>query len=164
MSQTISPSRCSYYSITKWPRNIDPFNTSIEIYLAQESNSASFYTGKISVKRLPIEFVTDLDPSKRMNLACSVLGENPKFIDFELLFFDATGKPNSFFSPSTRAESLNDTDVGSLNGDQLVSSHGAEVAVERVSETKAYSNHIKNLNLKLENVLSGKLFRLKIFH
>ena len=101
------------------------------------------------MKCLPIEFVTDLDPSKRMNLECSVLGKNPKFIDFELLFFDATGKPNFVFSSSTRAESLNNTGVCSLNGDQLASSHGAEVAVEKVSETKAYSNHIKKSELEI---------------
>ena len=51
-----------------------------------------------------------------------------------------------------------------MNGDCLTPSHGAEVAVEIVRGTKAYSNHIKNLNLKLETFLSGKIFILKIFH
>ena len=67
--KVFSPSRCSHSSIEKWSRNIDPFNTSIDGSMAQESNSASFYTDKISVKCLPGEVVTDLDPSKRMNFA-----------------------------------------------------------------------------------------------
>ena len=84
------------------------------------------------MKSLPGEVVTDLDPSKRMNLASSVLSESRKCIDFGLLSFNATGKLKSVFALSTRAKSLNGTGGGSLNGDWLASSHG----FERVSETK----------------------------
>ena len=97
--EVFCPSRCSHSSIEKWPRNIEPLNNSIDGYLAQNRNSTSFYTDKISVKRLPGEIVTDLDPSKRMNFASSVLGESPKFMDFGLSSVNATGKPNSVFPP-----------------------------------------------------------------
>ena len=68
------PSRCSHSSIAKWSRNINPFNTYADGSLAQEINLTSFYTYKISVKRLPGEVITDLDPSKRMNFTSSVFG------------------------------------------------------------------------------------------
>ena len=86
-------------------------------------------------------------------------------MDVGLSSVNATGKSKSVFPLSTGAESLNGTRAESLNGDWLASSHGIlEVATERVRETKAYSNHIKNLNLELEKFLGGKIFRLKIFH
>ena len=47
-----------------------------------------------------------------------------------------------------------------MNSYELMSSH----VIERVSEKKAYSNIIKNLNLRLGKFLSGKIFRLKILH
>ena len=61
----------------------------------------------MGVKSLPGEIVTDLDPSKRVNLARSVLSKNPKFINFGLPSFNAKYKPNFAFSPSTRAKPLN---------------------------------------------------------
>ena len=98
---------------------------------------------------LPGEVVTDLDPSKQMNIANSVLREIEKFIDFGLSSFNAADKPNSAFAPSTRAESLNRTRGGRLKGDWLACSHG----FVRVSETKAYSNLIQNSKLETRQVL-----------
>ena len=121
-----SPSRGSNSSFAKWSRNIDPLNTAIDGSLTQEHNSTSFCFDKISAKCLPGEFFTDLDRNKRMNLASSVLGKRPKFIDFGLSSFNATSKPNSVLSPSTRAEILNGTEGGILNGDWITSSHGFE--------------------------------------
>ena len=103
------PSQCSHYSIAKWSRKIEPFNTSIDVSLVQELNLTSFYTYKINVKHLPDEVVNDLDPSKQMNFASSVLGESPKFMDFGLFSVNVTGKSNSVFAPSIRAEILNGT-------------------------------------------------------
>ena len=98
--EVFSPIRGSNSSFAKCSRNFDPLNTSIDGSLAQERNLASFFTDKISVKRLPGEVVTYLDPSKRMNFESSVLGKSPKFIDFGLSSANAMGKPNSvFFSP-----------------------------------------------------------------
>ena len=107
--EVFSPIHCSHSSFAKWSSSIDPFNSAIYRSPYQERNSTSFCTDKISVKSLPGEVVTDLDQSKRINFASSVLGESPKFIDFGLLSVNATGKPNSVFDPSTRAENLNDT-------------------------------------------------------
>ena len=100
------------------------------------------------MKSLPGEIVTDLDTSKWVNLASSVLSESPKFINFGLPFFNATGKPKSVFAPSTRGKSLNGTDRENLNGDWLASRH----VFERVGKTKAYSNHIKNSELETRQV------------
>ena len=80
--EVFSPSRGSKFSFEKWSRKIDPFNTSVDGYAAQERNSMCFCIEKIGVKSLPGEVVNDLDPSKRVNLASSVLSESPKFIDF----------------------------------------------------------------------------------
>ena len=140
--------RCIKLSDINWTSNIEPLNTSVDGSEAQESNSVYFFIVKIGVKTLPSEVITDLDPRKRMNLASSVLGESPKFIDFGLSPFNAMGKPNPVFSPSTRAESLKGTGGGSLNDDWIASSHG----FERARNTKAYSNHIKNSELETRNI------------
>ena len=63
----------------------------------------------MGVKSLPDKIVADFDPSIRVNLANSIIGESPKFINLGLLTFDATGKPNIAFAPSTRAKYLNGT-------------------------------------------------------
>ena len=107
--EVFSPIRSSNSSFAKCSRNIKPLNTSIDGSLAQERNLTSFFTDKISVKRLPGEVVTDLDPRKRMNFVSSVLGESPMFIDFGLSSANAMDKPKSVFFPSARAESLNGT-------------------------------------------------------
>ena len=112
--EVFSSRRCSHSSFAKWLRNIEPFNTAIDISQAQDCNLTSFCTDKISVKSLSSEFVTDLDPSKQMNFASSDLGESPKFLDFGLLSVNAMGKPNSVLAPSTRADSLN-----SMGGGQI---------------------------------------------
>ena len=115
----------------------------VDISPTQESNSKSFCIDEVGVKTLPGKIITDLDPSKRMNFASSVIRKSTKFIYFGLLTFNATSKQKSVLTPSTISEILNSTGGGSLNGDCLKPSHGAEVATERVSETKAYSNPIK---------------------
>ena len=98
----------------------------------------------MGVKSLPGEIVADLDPSKRVNLANSVISESPKFINFGLLSFDETGKPNIAFSPSTGAKSLNGTGRENFKANWLASRRGFEI----VSEMTAYSNHIKNSELE----------------
>ena len=127
-------------SFEKWSRNIEPLNTSVDGYAYQERNSKYFCIEKISVKSLPGEIITDLDPIKQVNLASSVFSEIPKFIYFGLSSFNATVKPNSVFAPSTREKRLNSTERENLNNYWIASIHD----FERVSEMKAYSNHIKN--------------------
>ena len=146
--EVFSPSRVSNSSFAKWSRNIDPLNTYFDGSAAQERNSDFSCIEKMGVKSLPGEIVTDLDPIKRVNLASSVLRKSPKFINFGLPSFNATGKPNSVFAPSTRAKRLNGTERENLNGDSLASSH----YFERVSETRSYSNHINNSELETRQV------------
>ena len=64
----------------------------------------------MGVNSLPDEIVADLDLSKGVNLANSVISAIPKFINLRLLSLDATGKPNIAFDPSIRANSLKGTE------------------------------------------------------
>ena len=153
--EVFSPSCDRNSSFTKRSRNTEPLNTSVDGSAAQNRNLTCFCIKKNGVKSLPGEAVNDLDPSKWVNLASSVLSESPNFIDFGLLSFNATGKPNSVFAPSTRAKILNGTERKNLNGDWLTSSHG----FVRVSDTKAYNIYIKNSrqvfereNIQTENI------------
>ena len=102
----------------------------------------------MGIKSLPGEVITDLDPSKRVNLASYVLSKSPKFINFGPSSFNETGKPNFVFVPSTRAKIFNGTEREKLSDDCLTSSHG----FERVSKTRAYSNHMKNYDLETRHV------------
>ena len=104
-----SPTRGSNYILTKYSRNIEPLDTSIHGYETQERNLDFSCIEKMGVKHLPEQIVPDLDPSIQVNLANSIISESPKFKNLGLLTFDATGKPNIDFSPSTRAKSLNGT-------------------------------------------------------
>ena len=83
-----------------------------------------------------------------MNLANSVLSESPKFKNIGLPTFDAMGKQNIDFSPSTRAKSLNRTLKDNFRADWLGNTHD----FERVSEMAAYSNHIMNSELETREV------------
>ena len=80
-----------------------------------------------------------------MNFASnSVFGKNPKFVDLGLSSAHTADELKSIFGPGTRAGGLTD------NSDGLTSRHRiAEAIADIVSETKAYSDYIKNLILKL---------------
>ena len=102
----------------------------------------------MGVKSPPNEIVSDSDPSIQANLANSIIGESPKFINIGLLTFDATGKPNIAFVTSTRAKSLNGMQRDNFKVYWLGYTHD----FERVSKTTAYSNHIKNSELETKEV------------
>ena len=143
-----SPSRGSNSGFTKWLGKIEPLNTSVDKYAAQESNLGCFCIKNKGVKSLPDEIVADLDPSIRVNLANSVIRESPKFINIRFLSFDAIGKATIAFAPSTIAKCFNGTGRGESKLDWLASRH----YFDRVSETTAYSNHIKNSELETRHV------------
>ena len=90
--EVFSPIRGSNSNFAKWSRNIDPLNTSVDVSAAQERNCNCFCIEKMGAKSLPGEIITDLDPSRRVNLASSVLSESTKFIDFGL--FPSTQRVN----------------------------------------------------------------------
>ena len=102
----------------------------------------------MGVKSLPGEIVADLDPSIWVNLVNFIISESPKFINIGLPTFDATGKPNIAFAPYTRAKSLNGMQKENFKADWLGYTHD----FERVIETTAYSNHIKNSELETSEV------------
>ena len=102
----------------------------------------------MGVKSPPNEIVSDSDPSIQVNLANSVISKSPKFINLGLLTFDATGKDNIAFAPSTRAKSLNGMQRDNFKVYWLGYTHD----FERVSKTTEYSNHIKNSELETKEV------------
>ena len=138
------PSRSSNSSFTKWSSNIEPLDTSVHRSKIQERNSDFLCIEKMGVRSLSDEIVADLDPSIRVNLANSIISKSPRFINFGLLTFDATGKPNIAFPPSTRAKSLNGMQRDNFKVVWLASRHD----FERVREMTAYSNHINNSELE----------------
>ena len=152
-----SSSRGSNSSFAKLLRKIEQLNTSVDVSEAQKRNSNCFCIEKMGVKSLPDKIVTDLDPSKRVNLASSVLSESLKFINFGLPSFNTTGKPNFVFAPSTRADSLNGTDRENFKADWLASRHD----FERVIKTRAYSYHIKYYELETRQVFERENIQTK---
>ena len=87
-----------------------------------------------------------------MNFASNpVLSKTPKFVDLRLSAVNIADKLNSVFSPVTRAEGLKDHSYW------LASRHRiAEVTADRVRESKAYRNYIKNSEFETRNVFGGK--------
>ena len=124
--------------------NIDPLDTSVDKSVTQERNSDFSCIEKVGVKSLPNKIFADLDPSIRVNLANSVLSKSPKFKNLGLLTFDAMGINNINFTPSARVKSLNSTRRDKFRDGRLGYTHD----FERMSETTAYSNHIKNSELE----------------
>ena len=131
----------------------------VDISPTQESNSKSFCIDEVGVKTLPGKIITDLDPSKRMNFASSVIRKSTKFIYFGLLTFNATSKQNSFFGPSTRTNSLNGT-----GGSWTATGLCLAMVLKEWARLKHTVIILRILNLKLEKFLNEKILRLRIFH
>ena len=106
----------------------------------QERNLKFSCIEKVGVKIVLGKIVADLDPSKRVNLANSVLIKNPRFKVLRLLAVDATDRRNIDFAPSTRANSLSGTRKNNVSPFRLGYAHDFET----MSKTTAYRNHIKN--------------------
>ena len=102
----------------------------------------------MGVKSVLGEIVAGLDPSKRVNLANSVLSESPKFNSLGLPAVDATDIRNIDFAPSTRKNILS----GNLKDDFSPSRLGYTHGFETMSETTAYRNHINNSELETREV------------
>ena len=82
--------------------------------------------------------VADFNPRERMNFARnSVFGKTPKFVDLRLSPSHTADKPKSIFVPDTIPGGLTDKSIGITSRH-----HIAEVAADRVSEAKAYSDYI----------------------
>ena len=118
-------------------RNVEPFDASIIGFLDVNEHSTSYFSGVSGVETVFAE-VVKVNPRERMKFASnSVFSETPKFVDVVLLPTHTADKLKSIFTPATRAGGLAD------KSDGLTFSHGiAEVKVNRVSETKAYSEYI----------------------
>ena len=103
---------------------------------------------KYGVKSVPGEIVPDLDPSKRVNLANSVLTESPKLKNLGLPAVDATDIGNINFVSSTRARILSGTRKDNISPFRLGYTHDCET----MSKTKAYCNHIKNSEIETRDI------------
>ena len=102
----------------------------------------------VGVKSVLGEIVADLDPSKRVNLANSVLSESPKFKSLRLPAVDVTDIRNLDFALSTRAESLSGTRKDNLSPSRMGYTHDFETT----NKTTAYLDHIKNYELETREV------------
>ena len=98
----------------------------------------------MGVKSVLGEIVAGLDPSIRVNLVNSVLSKSPNFKSLGLPDVDATDIHNLNFAPSVRAKSLSGTQKKNFSPSRLGYTHD----FERMSETTAYRNHIKNSELE----------------
>ena len=143
-----SPSRNTTSSFAKWTGNIDPLYTCVNEFATQERNSNYLCIEKVGVKSVLGEFVADLDPSKRVNLANFVLSESPKFKNLWIPAVDTTNIRNLNFAPSTRAKSLSGTREENFSPSSLGYTRGFET----MSEMIAYRNHIKNSELETRQV------------
>ena len=103
---------------------------------------------KSGSKKFPDKIVADLDPRIRVNFANSVFRESPKFKSLGLPTLDATDIRNLYFDPSSRAKSLHGTQRDNFRDARLRYTHD----FDRMSETTAYSNHIKNSDLETREV------------
>ena len=139
-----SPSCDTTSRLRIWTGKIEPSDTSVHGYANQERNLDLSCIEKVGVKSVLGEIVADLDPSKRVNLANSVLSQIPKFKSLGLPAVDATDTPNHDFTPSTRAKSLTGTRKDNFSTYRLGYTHDFET----LSKTTAYRNHIKNSELK----------------
>ena len=141
--EVFSPSHCSHSSISKWSRNIEPFNTSIDGFMAQERNLTSFYTEKSVWKFSPAK--SSLILAQENGWTLRVLSSAKVQSSWILGSCPSTQWVNQTQSSPPLPERKDWTvRGGGLNGNCLASSHG----IERVSETKVYSNHIKKYELE----------------
>ena len=74
----------SHPIIAKRGSNVEPFDASINGFLAINGHSTSYFSGVIGLEAFSAE-VADVNPCERMNFASnSVLGETPNFVDLRL--------------------------------------------------------------------------------
>ena len=139
-----SPSSNKTYGFAKWTGKIEPSDTYIHGYATQERNSYLSCIEKVGVKSVLSEIVADLDPSKWVNLANSVLSEIPKFKSLGLPAVDETDIHNLDFTPSARAKSLS----GTRKDNFIISRLGYTHDFETMSKTTLYRDHINNSELE----------------
>ena len=83
----------------------------------------------------------------------SVVAKNPNFMDLGMSPANTTDKIKSVIGPTNRVEDMTDS------SEWITCGHGCkEVTVGRVSETKAFSDYIKNNEFETMTVLRGKIF------
>ena len=128
--------------------NIESLDTSVHGSATQVRNLDLLCIEKVGVKSVLSEIVADLDPRKRVNLANSVLSKSPKFKSLGLPTFDETDIRNLNFAPSIKSKSLN----GTWRENSRYTRLGYKHDFERMSETTAQRNHIKNSELETREV------------
>ena len=128
--------------------SIDLLDTSINGSTTLERNLKFSCIEKLGVKSILGEIVPDLDPSKQVNLANSVLRECPKFKSLRLPAVDATDIHNTNFVSSNRANSLIGTQKDNVSPSRLGYTHDFET----MRKTTAYRNHINNSEFETREI------------
>ena len=118
-------------------RNAEPFDASINRFLAVNGHSTSYFSAVSCAETVSAE-VANINPCEMVNSASNaVFGENPKFVYLGLSPSHRADKLKFVISLATRAGGLTD------NSDGLTSSHGiSKVTADRVSEAKRYIDYI----------------------
>ena len=98
----------------------------------------------MGVKSVFPELGKEPDPSAQVNLANPVLSKSPKFISLGHPTVETADIRNLDFITATREMNLNRLRRSTKRDDRLGYTHD----FENISETTAYRNHIKNLEIE----------------
>ena len=89
-------------STARRSRNADPFDASINQFLAVNGQSTSYFSGVSGAETVSAE-VADVNLCERVNFVSNaVFGKNPKFVDLGLSTNHTANKLKSVISPATR--------------------------------------------------------------
>ena len=134
--EIISPRRSI---IARRERNAEPLDAPINEFSAVYGHFTSLFSKLIGAETVPRESA-NITSRSGMELASNyALGESSKLLDLGLLPTNIADKLKSAFAPATVFEGSTD------KSDWLASRHGCEeVTAGRVSEAKAFSDHITN--------------------
>ena len=128
--------------------NVKKFYNSVQSSTTQERNLESSCIEEESLKSIFPEIGTKLDSSVRLNLANYVLCESPKFKHLWHLPIETADIWNLKYISATRPRKCNWFWRSTYRDDRLGYTHDFET----MSETTAYRNHIKNLEIETREV------------
>ena len=120
--------------------NVKKTDTSVQSSTTQERNLESSHTEEKILKSMFPGLGTKIDSSVRVNLANSVVRENPKFKRLEQHPIETADIRKLDYISATRSKNCNGLQRGTDRDDRLGYTHDFET----MRKTTAYRNHIKN--------------------
>ena len=118
-------------------RNAHPFKTSINLFSPKHRHPTPIFS-KLIGRKIFLDEIVDVYTCKSIDFRSnSVVAKSPNFMPFRLRPANTADKLNSVIVPTTRVGRLTDLSKCLVSRQDI-----EEVAVERVSEAKVYSNYI----------------------